>query len=112
MRAANTVLRGFSALFVLITLGLIVWAAARHRGLPLSWWVYTAGCLAIALATRWGGSEPRLVMVAFPLLAIAAGRLPRRFETVAVAGSAILLGGLAVVAFTTIATWQTAPFAP
>jgi hypothetical protein len=39
-------------------------------------------------------------------------RLPRRFETVAVAGSAMLLAGLAVVAFTTIATWQTAPFAP
>ena len=109
---ANTALGGLSVLFVLITVGLMVWAEVRHHGLPLSWWLYTAGCIAFALATHWGGSEPRFVMVAFPLLAIAAVRLPRRFETVAVAGSAMLLAGLAVVAFTTIATWQTAPFAP
>ena len=92
---ANTALGGLSVLFVLITVGLMVWAEVRHHGLPLSWWLYTAGCIAFALATHWGGSEPRFVMVAFPLLAIAAVRLPRRFETVAVAGSAMLLAGLA-----------------
>jgi len=51
-------------------------------------------------------------MAAFPLLAIAAVRIPRRFETPVIAGLAMLEAALAVVAFTTLATSGTAPFAP
>jgi hypothetical protein len=109
---ANEVLGGLSVLFVLITAGMIVWEYAHGRGIPLSWSLYAAGAVLVALGTHWGGSEPRYVMAAFPLLAIAAVRIPRRFETPVIAGLAMLEAALAVVAFTTLATSGTAPFAP
>jgi hypothetical protein len=109
---ANEVLGGLSMVFVLVAVGLLVHAQLRGHPISLSWWLYAAGTVLVALSTHWGGSVPRFVMVVFPLLAIVAARVPRRFQPVVIAGAAMLEAGLAVVVFTTLATWQTAPFAP
>lgn len=42
-------------------------ALAQERRVPLSWWVYVIGTVAVAFSAYWSDSIPRYTMVAFPL---------------------------------------------
>jgi hypothetical protein len=48
------------------------------RVVPASWWVYTIGALLIAFSAYYTDSIPRYTMVAFPLSAAFAWKLPSR----------------------------------
>lgn len=43
-------------------------ALARERQVPLSWWIYVIGTVAVAFSAYYSDSIPRYTMVAFPLL--------------------------------------------
>jgi len=109
---AGDVLGAAAVVFLLVTIGMLVHLQVRGRGIPVAWWIYTIGGALAALSPFWPSSVPRYVMVVFPLLAVVALRLPRRYDGALLGGMAVLQGALATVAFVSIITWQTAPFAP
>ena len=101
-----------AGVFAILGVGLMVRRQVARRDLPLSWWLFTAGTVGVAFANSLGGSIPRFVMVAFPLLAVVAVSLPRRAETAVIAASAMLQAVLAVAVFASVAMPQSALFAP
>lgn len=109
---AGAVLGAAAVVLVLVAIALLVHEHVRRRSVPVEWWIYTAGGVLAAFSPYWPSSVPRYVMVVFPLLVALVVRLPRRFDGALVGGMAVLQGALATVAFVSIFTWQTAPFAP
>jgi hypothetical protein len=64
--------------------------------IPLHWWVYTVGVLLVAYSAYFTDSIPRYAMVAFPLFAAFAWKLPKRAEGAVVGVMACLQGALLV----------------
>jgi hypothetical protein len=50
-------------------------ATRTTRSVPVTWWLYTVGTLALAFSAFYYNSIPRYAMVAFPLLAAVAWKV-------------------------------------
>ena len=111
-RDANNVMGAAALVIVAVTVALMVWHHLRRHPIPLAWWIYTVLATLAAFSPFWASSIPRYVMAVFPLLVMIAVAVPRRFEGALVGSMALLQGSLATIAFASILTWQTAPFAP
>jgi Dolichyl-phosphate-mannose-protein mannosyltransferase len=109
---AQEVMAAGALVFMAVGVALLVWLHRRGERLPLSWWVYIGGTVLAALSPFWPSSVLRYSMAVFPLFIGYCRLVPRRHLPTVAAVSATLMGGLALVAFASIATWQTAPFAP
>ena len=111
-RMAGDVIGAVAVVFVVVTGALLVWQQRRHGRIPLAWWIFTAGALLVAFSDIWPADLPRFAMSMFPLLVMVALYVPRKLESSLLASLALLQGVLATIAFASILTWQTAPFAP
>lgn len=109
---AGDVLGASAVVIVLATGALLVYHHLRRSPIPLAWWIFTVGGVLAAFSPFWPTSVPRYVMAVFPLLAMLAVYVPRRLEGSLLATMALLQGVLATIAFASILTYQTAPFAP
>jgi hypothetical protein len=69
-------------------------AVSRVRRVPVSWWIYTAGTVAIAFSAFFIDSIPRYTMVVFPLFVGIAWKARSATRTVLLVGFA---GGQAVL---------------
>jgi hypothetical protein len=94
----------------LVVAGLVV--MAMRRDVPVTWWVYSLGTVVVSLTPFWLTSVPRYLMAAFPLLAVLVARLPGSARSPVTAASAVVMGALAMGAFTSIVTFRMAPLAP
>jgi hypothetical protein len=65
-------------------------ALARVRHIPLSWWLYTVGTVAIAFSAYFTDSIPRYTMVAFPLFVGIAWKARWATRTVILVGFGVL----------------------
>jgi hypothetical protein len=87
--ASAIVIAAFAVAFV------AMWRA-RSR-VPVAWWIFSVGVIAIALGPRVVG--PRYTLPAYPVLACAVARVPDRWMPVVVGCSAVLMSALAMLAF-------------
>lgn len=84
-----------TAAVVFVYIGVVcLIAVSRVRRIPVSWWIYTAGTVAIALSAYFIDSIPRYTMVAFPLFVGIAWKARSATRTVLLVGFA---GGQAVL---------------
>ncbi len=70
---------------------------SRVRRVPVSWWIYTAGTVAIALSAYFIDSIPRYTMVVFPLFVGIAWKARSTTRTVLLVGFAGGQAALTVV---------------
>lgn len=73
--------------------------ARKGHPIPISWWVYSLGCIAIAFSGGNEASVLRYTMAAFPLLAVIVRAAPRSWITGLVSTSATLQGVLGFLIF-------------
>ena len=71
--------------------------------LPLAVKSYTVAALVIPALSYAVGPRPRMLLAAFPLAVLAAGRLPTRAYNVVLGTSVVLLVALTYVTTTTLA---------
>ncbi len=83
--------RRWSSAYVGVVFLLALTRAARS--VPVSWWLYTIGTLALAFSAYYYNSIPRYTMVAFPLLAAVAWKVRPTTRGVLV----VLMGSLEAV---------------
>ena len=102
-----------TAAVVLAYLGVVcLLALARTRRVPLTWWLYTLGTLAVAFSAYYTDSIPRYTMVAFPLLVGLAWKLRATSRAVLVATFGCLQGVLTIVFLIGVVHPMSPPFAP
>jgi hypothetical protein len=75
---------------------LVIMFLVRRR-VPLTWWIYTIGIVAVAVSPRVIG--PRYLLPAFPPLACLAARLPERWFPAVLAASTVMMSIIAVLSF-------------
>ncbi len=102
-----------TAAVVFVYLGVVcLIALSRVRDVPLSWWVYTAGTVAIAFSAYFTDSIPRYTMVAFPLFVGIAWKVRSVTRTVVLVGFAGLQAVLTAVYLTGVVHPLTPLFIP
>jgi len=92
---------------VIATIGIVVVIAALvwvlRTTMPLAVKVYTVAALVIPALSNAVGARPRMLLAAFPLAALLAGRLSNRGYNILLATSVVLLVALTYVTTTTFA---------
>jgi len=86
---------------IVAVIAAIVWVV--RTAMPLAVKSYTIAALAIPSLSYAVGPRPRMLLAAFPLAALAAGRLPTRTYNIVLGTSVVLLIGLTYVTTTTLA---------
>jgi hypothetical protein len=107
---------------ILAALGLMIVATAatlairnvrrREAAVPWEWWLYSAGATLFAFSPYWPGSILRYTLAAFPLLPVAAHRLPGWLVIAVVGVSATTMGLFGFAAFYGAVDYVNAPFSP
>lgn len=85
---------------------------SRVRRVPLSWWVYTVGTVAIAFSAYFINSIPRYTLVAFPLFVGIAWKARTATRTVMLVGFASVQAVLTAVYLTGIVHPLSPPMVP
>ena len=86
---------------LVLLIAAVVWVL--RSSIPLAVKTYTVAALAIPALSYAVGPRPRMLLAAFPVAALAAGRLPTRAYRIVLGTSAILLVALTYVTTTTLA---------
>src|SRR5262245_7708170 len=86
---------------IVAVIAALVWVV--RTAMPLAVKSYTIAALAIPSLSYAVGPRPRMLLAAFPLAALAAGRLPTRTYNIVLGTSVVLLIGLTYVTTTTLA---------
>jgi Dolichyl-phosphate-mannose-protein mannosyltransferase len=86
---------------VLLAIAALVWLV--RTAMPLAVKAYTIAALVIPMLSYAVGPRPRMLLAAFPLAALLAGRLPARAYNVVLGTSIVLLVALTYVTTTTLA---------
>ena len=102
-----------TAAVVFVYVGVVcLLSLSRERRVPLSWWVYTVGTIAVAFSAYFTNSIPRYTLVAFPLFVGIAWKARSVTRTALLVGFASLQGVLTVVFLTGVVHPVTPPFFP
>jgi hypothetical protein len=110
--SAPDVMATVGLIVILAGLSLLFRAQRRLRVVPAGWWVYAIGTALLAFSNSWPTGILRYTLAVFPAFIGIAWHLRREWVSPLVATLATMQGAIAVVAFASIITWQTAPFAP
>jgi hypothetical protein len=97
--------------FVVVGVVLLVRYHRRQRPLPGFVWFYVIAMVLAAMSPFWATGILRYTMPLFPLMAAVIVSIPRSWRVPLVGTSALLQGGLALVAFASSIEWWVAPFA-
>jgi hypothetical protein len=108
---AQAVLCTAAVAFVYVAIVFLI-ELSRVRRVPFSWWVYTAGTVAIAFSAYFLNSIPRYTLVAFPLFVGVAWKARPAARTVILVGFASLQAVLTAVYLTGIVHPLSPPFVP
>jgi len=86
---------------LVLLIGALVWVL--RSSMPLAVKAYTVAALVIPALSYAVGPRPRMLLAAFPVAALVAGRLPTRAYRIVLGTSAVLLVALTYVTTTTLA---------
>ncbi len=89
-----------TAAVAFVYVGIVCMLAMKEKGqhpIPLSWWLYTVGTVALAFSAYFTDSIPRYTMVAFPLLLAIAWKLRSSSRAVLVVAMGAMQAVLTVV---------------
>ena len=110
--SAPDVMATLGLLFVVVGLLLLSRLHLTSRPVPWGWWVDGLGSGLLAFTPFWPTRVLRYTMAVIPAFVGFAWHLRREWTPAVLAGLSAIQASIALVAFVSVVTWQTAPFAP